>query len=445
MESAGSSPFSGGSVHRDVLDAPIPLDAMGRSILVNELKSRGKGAVQAQQWPDASLLYQKAIRVLEKQQEGNDDDDNGDKETNKEMAILQSNLSLCQGKMNQWDAALQHAERSSQLDSGYVKGWFRLGQAYGALGRWTDACQAFQKGLFVEPGNKALAKELERAEQKNRLVQQSQPDKATSPAATAASVTPPPPKAKPSSASATSSSKQQPKTSTATTVVDAAGEEFTQSDIVRGYKIVNGKKTSYFHNELTEETKKLIGDIAPKRLDSGGGAVPMEVDDGSTQQQQSKAASAWNKAGTWEERDITDWALRSLKEQLVGADRGNNKFEFGGDKVAVATEAAVDGSASVAMVRGKKKFIYELSAKVEFQVREQDTDETLAEGSFKFPDIDGTCAQGEPYEATDFTVKDSTGSRLSRNQIRPFVYDGGLRDQLHNAIDRWVDLLKETY
>ena len=42
---------------------------------------------------------------------------------------------------------------------------------------------------------------------------------------------------------------------------------FTKSDHVKGYKVVNGKKTSYFHRELTEEEKNMIGDIAPKRLD----------------------------------------------------------------------------------------------------------------------------------------------------------------------------------
>jgi hypothetical protein len=33
------------------------------------------------------------------------------------------------------------------------------------------------------------------------------------------------------------------------------------------YKVVNGKKTSYFHHEMTEEEKRLIGDITPQRID----------------------------------------------------------------------------------------------------------------------------------------------------------------------------------
>merc|ERR1712224_439602 len=43
---------------------------------------------------------------------------------------------------------------------------------------------------------------------------------------------------------------------------------FTKSEPVRGYKVVNGKKTSYFHNELDEKSKALIGDIAPKKIEN---------------------------------------------------------------------------------------------------------------------------------------------------------------------------------
>merc|ERR1711991_817101 len=40
---------------------------------------------------------------------------------------------------------------------------------------------------------------------------------------------------------------------------------------LRGYKKTSdGRTTSYFNNELDEETKSLIGNIAPKRIDPSG-------------------------------------------------------------------------------------------------------------------------------------------------------------------------------
>lgn len=41
------------------------------------------------------------------------------------------------------------------------------------------------------------------------------------------------------------------------------------TDKVRGYKLTSdGRKTSFFNNELTDEAKALIGDIAPKPINA---------------------------------------------------------------------------------------------------------------------------------------------------------------------------------
>ena len=46
----------------------------------------------------------------------------------------------------------------------------------------------------------------------------------------------------------------------------AEGEE---GGDMKGYKMVNGKKTSYFHTELTEEAKQLLAaNAGPKKLDA---------------------------------------------------------------------------------------------------------------------------------------------------------------------------------
>eukprot|EP01083_Nonionella_stella_P257648 881685_1 len=81
---------------------------------------------------------------------------------------------------------------------------------------------------------------------------------------------------------------------------------FSKSDHVRGYKIVNGKKTSFFHHEQTEEEKRLIGDITPKRLDttttnstnlSQQNHGPARINTAGAKN--GKGTSVWNSAGTW--------------------------------------------------------------------------------------------------------------------------------------------------
>ena len=70
---------------------------------------------------------------------------------------------------------------------------------------------------------------------------------------------------------------------------------------MRGYKITSdGKKTSYFHNEMDEKTKNLIGDTTPQRIQS----PPRE----SKSKGKTAGASAWNAAGTWESKDRSEYA-----------------------------------------------------------------------------------------------------------------------------------------
>lgn len=83
----------------------------------------------------------------------------------------------------------------------------------------------------------------------------------------------------------------------------AAGRE------MKGYKkTADGRVTTYFNNDLTEEAKALIGDIAPKRLDAGGGG------DAGGEEAAGSDVSVWNKAGTWESRDMTRFGKISCRK-----------------------------------------------------------------------------------------------------------------------------------
>jgi hypothetical protein len=83
---------------------------------------------------------------------------------------------------------------------------------------------------------------------------------------------------------------------------------------LRGYKKTStGKTTTYFHRELTAEEKKLLGDQTPKRIDSPASAATTSV--GSLSPNPT-AGSAWNSAGTYEEKNISDWAQKTLRKKL---------------------------------------------------------------------------------------------------------------------------------
>jgi activator of HSP90 ATPase len=87
---------------------------------------------------------------------------------------------------------------------------------------------------------------------------------------------------------------------------------------------------------------------------------------------------------------VTNWAVESLKSKLEQV-----QYTFPSSSPApgavVSTKAqgtTVTGHASVATVRGKKRYLYELCVKLEWQFDHEDQD---AHGKLNIPDVDGTC------------------------------------------------------
>jgi tetratricopeptide (TPR) repeat protein len=262
------------SPHRDVLEA-VPDTTESKAKLVEELKGRGRAAVGAKSWMDAKLLYEKALTVVDAELDPNT------------TAVLASNLSLVELKMNHADAAVAAAQKATEADAVYVKSWWRLGQALIATKQHEKALEALKKAQSLEPSNKALIKEVEKVQVTIDEISKAKAESgdvemtdATPSTSTSSSSVQPP---KPTSQTSTTTSEKKKEAST-TTASDDGGEK----NEMRGYKIVNGKKTSYFHNELSDEAKALIGDIAPKKLDNP--PPPSST----TAAQNKNGMSAWN-------------------------------------------------------------------------------------------------------------------------------------------------------
>ena len=412
--SVSSSSAMLASVHRDVLECAIPETVEGQAKLVEELKNRARAAVGHKSWKDADLLYSKALEVSAD-------------------AALHSNLSLVKFNMGFFDDARKEAQEAVQCDPTYVKAFWRLSQALIKLHRTDDAIEAIQKGITLEPENKAFLKELAKLQQQKKeevdlmevepLVEQAAPtqlNSTTEPVPTTLTK-------KPNKVPKEEKSEPLPTTTT-------MNSEFSKSDHIKGYKIVNGKKTSFFHNEMTDKVKELIGDIAPKRLPEQGLDVAL------AEPTVIPGASAWNKAGTWEERDVTTWAKESLELVLKGTFYLFPALAPGA--VAKVAKATVEGTASYASVRGKKRYIYEFKVILNWEVTDL-PDKATCQGTMTFPDVDGTCELGSGYDMVNFTVKEGVSGAMPL--LEQFVKHGGLRDSVHTSIDNWVQLFKDTY
>lgn len=81
--------------------------------------------------------------------------------------------------------------------------------------------------------------------------------------------------------------------------------------------------------------------------------------------------SLWNKAGTWEEKNLNKWASDRIKELLISV----GSLEFPAGKAEISDVSKCVGDAFLVTVRNKKRvgYTYELTLKVkgEWTIREE--------------------------------------------------------------------------
>ena len=145
---------------------------------------------------------------------------------------------------------------------------------------------------------------------------------------------------------------------------------------LKGYKIVDGKKTTYFNNELDQKTKQLIGDIAPKPIQKVESVEASPVS-------APVVGSVWNQAGTFEEKIMTAYATDKIKEYVSKAEA-----VIDNDHAVITEVSTSEGEASIIISRGKKRFIYDLKLKLDFAISNTiDTEVKKIKGSIEISDI----------------------------------------------------------
>lgn len=166
---------------------------------------------------------------------------------------------------------------------------------------------------------------------------------------------------------------------------DSSDDELTKEELekMRGYKkTADGRTTSYFTRELSEEEKRALGDIAPKRIDNGS-TTPEPITP--MPSQRVSTGSAWNAAGTWEEKDTTEWCKGQLDKRLREVAVHTSRVH-----IEISEVDELTGEASVALTAGKKRYIFDFHAKLKYQITDLDAEKVIAKGNVRLPDICST-------------------------------------------------------
>jgi Activator of Hsp90 ATPase, N-terminal/Tetratricopeptide repeat len=211
-------------------------------------------------------------------------------------------------------------------------------------------------------------------------------------------------------------------------------DQLTEAELrlMRGYKkTADGRTTSYFTRELSEEEKNRIGDTAPKRLDSSSSSPPVSTCNAANDSDAAAAAvpvSKWNQAGTWEEKDTTSWCSDQLRQRLMETTVDGIMY-----KVKIASVDELTGDASVAVVGGKKRYIFDFHAKAKYEIKD-DGDAVVAKGVVRLPDICSThhdeievlfdpWKKAPKKDADEVTAVRETLAETLRSNVQLFVQD----------------------
>jgi len=376
MAGPGSNPYASNR-HADVLNEE-PTDEAAKVRLVEEIKNRAKGAFAQKDMPSAELLYGKAISVL-------------DTLPGKQEATLYSNRAMVRLNLNKVEESLQDSKKCLELDPKSVKAWHRKAQALVRLNDWDDAIAAAEEGAKLDASNKAFPELIEKA---NKDKEKDAEDKA---------------KLK-RDAQDVRVELHNASTARAPAVKKEKMENGDEDSSMRGYKKrADGKTTSYFHTDITDEAKALIeaqGFGKPKKIEGAAAQEAADIKGG---------GSKWNQAGTYEEKGMTKWIDERLKETLKGL-----TFTVpagAGGTISTVQVDSVKGDASISVSRGKRRHLLDITFDVEFEGK---VGESTGKGKLSYSEV--TTGDDEPEVKMDIN---SDSAPALREVFNAFVKPAG--------------------
>lgn len=187
------------------------------------------------------------------------------------------------------------------------------------------------------------------------------------------------------------------------------------------------KKSSYYFFKSTPASE--AHKYAPKPIERGQSPAtdstpqPITTSNGSNK---SGTASAWNTAGTFEERDVTEYAQSTFRKHLVGTTLNS------AEGIEITKVSKCEGESTIVWTRGKKKVGYDLQIRMTWSNKKSDDD--LITGNIDiteladFNDLDETeikfSTKTESEGAKELTRKLSKQSKdVILKKIQEFVND----------------------
>lgn len=104
-----------------------------------------------------------------------------------------------------------------------------------------------------------------------------------------------------------------------------------------------------------------------------------------------EGGSAWNQGNTFEEKDMTAWAKGRLEALLA-----NVTATVDAGVVSSSAVSGLSGDASIAVVRGAKRYIFDFNFSLKCSLQPSAAGESAVEGELKFLDLSSD--SGDDYD-----------------------------------------------
>lgn len=143
------------------------------------------------------------------------------------------------------------------------------------------------------------------------------------------------------------------------------------------------RKGGYTYWKREIDDAHVLGDNKPQKLE-----VAAATEEPKAEEPAAKIGSMWNKAGTWEEKDISAQAKPLLQEILCK----EGFFLIKGDGTEVTVKAAtVTGDAQAFHIRGRPRIGFELKVRMSWKGTFAGEE---VEGNLEIPELDSTDLDG---------------------------------------------------
>merc|ERR1712166_103884 len=221
-----------------------------------------------------------------------------------------NNAAMCQVKIEAWDAVISTCSETIEIDSKSVKAWYRRGLANQKLQDWDHAKSDLRTALEIEPKNKDVAKQMESCQKEQMATKK-------------------------------------------------------QKGGLNDYSRFDQKDSKYWWDNRGGQNASSTGSITPQKITS-----PEQVTASNLQ----AGASQWNSAGTWEEKNMSDWFENQLKSALSSI-----SFDQDGAEASITSVEGFSGDVNICKRRNKTSWIYDVNFKVKFEIDGQKGTLTIPE------------------------------------------------------------------